>query len=164
MWSPSVIRVVIIFSTSTFSFLPGKGNSSRRPQQGQNVSAFLVVPSATRVKIITLESSSSRSIRNQSYRWERLRLGRTKRRTSRAMARALMNNDVTQVDVEKNSNSRGLNDGYNPDRDVESQAYQSSQGWTLKYHDIKTRRDAAEARAKVPCAGSLLDGLERLRS
>lgn len=86
------------------------------------------------------------------------------------MTRALMSTDVTQVDVDldnrlknkKSSNPKGENDGYNPDRDVESQAYQSSQGWTLKYHDIKTRRDAAEARAKVPWAGSLLDGLDRL--
>lgn len=39
---------------------------------------------------------------------------------------------------------------YQPDRDVESQAYESKDGrWNLKYHDIKTRRDAADARAKV---------------
>ena len=51
-----------------------------------------------------------------------------------------------------NSNSRV--DGYYPDRDVGSQAYQSTEGWTLKYHDIKTRRDVAEARAKVSSCAS----------
>ncbi|CBN74091.1 Adenylate kinase family protein [Ectocarpus siliculosus] len=38
-----------------------------------------------------------------------------------------------------------------PYRDVESQEYKSksNQPWQLKYHDIKTRRDAADARSKA---------------
>lgn len=44
---------------------------------------------------------------------------------------------------------------YRPDRDTESQAYESSQGYTLQYHDIKTRRDVADARAQVS-AGTVL--------
>lgn len=176
MWSSSFLRVVIIFSTSPFSFLPGEGSNSRRPQQGHHVSAFLVVHSPKRIKIITLGNNrrcGSGSIRDCDYRFDSVTaVGRTKRCTSRAMARALMSTDTTQVDVDidrlknkKSNNSSGGNDGYNPDRDVESQAYQSAQGWTLKYHDIKTRRDMAEARAKVPWARSLLgERLERFRS
>lgn len=38
-----------------------------------------------------------------------------------------------------------------PYRDVESQEYRSKQPWQLKYNDIKTRRDVADARAKVSC-------------
>lgn len=40
-----------------------------------------------------------------------------------------------------------------PYRDVESQEYKSksNQPWQLKYHDIKTRRDVADARSKVSC-------------
>lgn len=59
---------------------------------------------------------------------------------------------IGQVDVGIGSNidsEKESAEEYKPDRDVESQAYQSAQGWTLKYHDIKTRRDAADARATV---------------
>lgn len=45
--------------------------------------------------------------------------------------------------------STDISSPYQPDRDVDSTAYESDQGWQLKYHDIKTRRDAADARAKV---------------
>lgn len=46
--------------------------------------------------------------------------------------------------------STDISSPYQPDRDVERMAYQSEEGkWELKYHDIKTRRDTADARAKV---------------
>lgn len=47
--------------------------------------------------------------------------------------------------------STDISSPYQPDRDVERTAYESKEGWELKYHDIKTRRDTADARAKV-CA------------
>lgn len=49
---------------------------------------------------------------------------------------------------------------YRPDRDTESQAYESAEGWTLRYHDLKTRRDVSDARAKVTEEGH---GFDRLR-
>lgn len=56
--------------------------------------------------------------------------------------------DSPAVNVD-GSNAQNGDDAYQPDRGVESQAYQSNEGWQLKYHDIKTRRDAADKRAKV---------------
>lgn len=45
--------------------------------------------------------------------------------------------------------SEKVSSPYKPDRDVDRQAFESTSGYDLKYHDIKTRRDAADARAKV---------------
>ena len=45
--------------------------------------------------------------------------------------------------------STDISSPYQPDRDAERTAYESEQGWELKYHDIKTRRDTADARGKV---------------
>lgn len=45
--------------------------------------------------------------------------------------------------------STDISSPYQPDRDVDRTAYESEEGWELKYHDIKTRRDTADARAKV---------------
>lgn len=43
---------------------------------------------------------------------------------------------------------------YRPDRDTDSQAYESpDKQWILQYHDIKTRRDVADARAQVCVQG-----------
>ncbi len=50
------------------------------------------------------------------------------------------------------SSSTDISSPYQPDRDVDTTAYESEQAWQLKYHDIKTRRDAADARAKVRAA------------
>lgn len=58
---------------------------------------------------------------------------------------------VTMTSTETGSINVNLEENveYRPDRDTESQAYESNQGWTLQYHDIKTRRDVADARAQV---------------
>lgn len=64
----------------------------------------------------------------------------------------------SQVEVDVNSLRSDGDDVYKPDRDVERQAYESAEGWILKYHDIKTRRDAADARAKVLVGVLLLEG------
>ncbi|CAN0260460.1 unnamed protein product [Ascophyllum nodosum] len=168
MWSNSALRVLIIFTTSPFPFLPGEG--SRRPPH-HHVSAFAVLPSARKIKIITLGGINS----SRCGRWSRrkrpfesgsafsggARAGGSDvgKRETIAGAWSMSIRDTTQqVDVDMDmdklkdsSSTTNINsrvDGYNPDRDVGSQAYQSTEGWTLKYHDIKTRRDAAEARAK----------------
>lgn len=62
--------------------------------------------------------------------------------------------DVNKTDVgadvvEGTSDSDDTSSVFRPDRDVGRQAYQSDEGWQLKYHDIKTRRDAADNRAKA---------------
>lgn len=58
----------------------------------------------------------------------------------------MVSTEVEAVDV-------NVNVEYKPDRDTKSQAYQSTDGqWNLKYHDIKTRREASDARAKVSVA------------
>lgn len=54
--------------------------------------------------------------------------------------------DVYQARLDDRSNG---DDVFRPDRGVEKQAYQSTEGWQLKYHDIKTRRNAADDRAKA---------------
>lgn len=51
--------------------------------------------------------------------------------------------------------STDISSPYQPDRDAERTAYESEEGWALKYHDIKTRRDTADARAKVCAACGL---------
>lgn len=56
--------------------------------------------------------------------------------------------DVNKTDLAVDVDSSS-DDVFRPDRDVEKQAYQSTEGWQLKYHDIKTRRDAADDRAKA---------------
>lgn len=57
--------------------------------------------------------------------------------------------DLAVDDDSSTSTSTSSDDVFRPDRDVEKQAYQSTEGWQLKYHDIKTRRDAADDRAKL---------------
>lgn len=57
--------------------------------------------------------------------------------------------DLAVDDDSSTSTSTSSDDVFRPDRDVEKQAYQSTEGWQLKYHDIKTRRDAADDRAKA---------------
>ena len=60
-----------------------------------------------------------------------------------------VNKTDLDVDDDSSSSSSSSDDVFQPDRGVEKQAYQSTEGWQLKYHDIKTRRDAADARAKA---------------
>lgn len=93
-------------------------------------------------------SRTSQPARSQPWRTSRRRhlvlKSKDCRRTHRELFRQYMAS--TEVDVGVNVNLE-----YRPDRDTESQAYQSAEGqtWKLKYHDIKTRRDTSDTRAKV---------------
>lgn len=78
--------------------------------------------------------------------------GRRRRRTLSIMT----STEIGKLDVDlnhrldKNRRREAAEFGYAPDRGTKSQAYESpQQRWTLKYHDIKTRRDASDARSKV---------------
>lgn len=57
--------------------------------------------------------------------------------------------DVNKTELRDVDGDGSSDDVFRPDRGVEEQAYQSDEGWQLKYHDIKTRRDAADDRAKA---------------
>lgn len=120
------------------------------------VSAFLVPPSGPPAAVSSRRTLTPRYLlcRSSSSSIASSGIGGGEARRGVLMA-------IGQVDVgvESDVNSeKESEEVYKPDRDVESQAYQSAEGWTLKYHDIKTRRDAADARAKVGVKPSLLDG------
>lgn len=146
MWSASgAFRVLVFIAVSSGI------QSSRR----QHVSAFLVPPTLIEAAGARRAASNAlgNSLRRSVYSAAAATAGaRTKSHAISRLSIVRMSTKIDQaeVDVDVNNRSSGAaDDAYKPDRDVESQAYQSTEGWQLKYHDIKTRRDAADAMAKV---------------